>query len=74
MLQALDAGGGGKGKMARHGVAGLLNYAAAITYKPVGVSGPTDLYYQIRSAYLTGTFEPLATNLSNANSLSCPFG
>jgi len=69
MLDAVNLGGGGGRKLARHGVAALLNIAAGLNYP---YSDPTALYNAIRNAYLTSTFEPLATQLNNANNLFCP--
>lgn len=75
MLQALGLGSGNKkgdvgnaDKLARHGVAGLLNFARfGSEYKLAGVTDFCDLYNKIRTAYLTRTFEPLATNVAKAN-------
>ena len=72
MLDAVNAGGGGGSKLARHGVSALLNIAADIAFPFTDFIG---LYDDIRNAYLTGVFEPLATQLAAANSLdhqSCP--
>ncbi len=70
MIGALELGGGGGEKLARHGVAALLSIASGINYP---YSDPVALRLAIRSAYLTGAFEPLATDLAAANSLKCPF-
>ncbi len=72
MLDAITASGGGGAKLARHGVAGLLNIAAGLSYPFVGATPP--LYDQIQTAYQTGVFEPLATQLAAANELGCPLG
>jgi hypothetical protein len=59
--------------LARHGVAALLNLAAGFNYAlPPGVTNAAELRNAIKNAYLTSTFEPLATQLANANSLTCP--
>jgi hypothetical protein len=74
MLDAVSLGGGDGAKLARHGVSALLNLAAGLNYPlPPGINNATDLYNAIRNAYLTSTFEPLATQLANANELDCPF-
>jgi uncharacterized repeat protein (TIGR01451 family) len=74
MLDAVNLGGGDGAKLARHGVSSLLNIAAGLNYPlPPGINNATDLYNAIRNAYLTSTFEPLATELADANNLNCPF-
>jgi hypothetical protein len=60
--------------LARHGVAALLNLAAGLNYPlPLGVTNATEFRNAIRNAYLTKTFEPLATQLADANNQTCPF-
>ena len=74
MLDALKEGGGGPSKLGRHGVSALLNLAAGLDYDlPVGMASAVDLMLAIQGAYLTDTFEPLATQLSDANEEGCPF-
>ncbi len=66
MIDAAKQGGGGADKLARHGTAALLN-AAGVNY-PLSI---TDVKTQVQNAYLTNTFEPLATDLDIFNNLGC---
>jgi len=70
MLGALNLMGGDGAKLARHGVAGLLNIAAGLNYSYS--TNAAQLRNEIRNAYLTNTFEPLATDLDLANNDFCP--
>jgi hypothetical protein len=79
MLDAVNANGGGTKKLARHGVSALLN-EASVNY-PIPPSIDTaaddfiDLYNAIRNAYVSGVYEPLATQLGDNNELphtNCP--
>jgi hypothetical protein len=73
MLAAAGHGGGGPNKLARHGVSALLNLAAGLAYQlPPGVAGAPELVLAIQGAYITDTFEPLATLLAAANEAGCP--
>lgn len=73
MADALSLGGGGGQKLARQGVAALLNLAANLNYPlPAGINNATDLKNAIKNAYLSRTFEPLAQQLADANELNCP--
>lgn len=67
MLNAINANGGGGSKLARHGVSALLNIADADLGYPL--TDAAALYTAIRNAYLTKTFEPLATQLASYNDL-----
>jgi hypothetical protein len=68
MGAAMGAGGGGCNKLARTGVAALLN-AAALGNKYLNFLGLTyaQLYSAIQNGFKTCAYEPLATNLDNAN-------
>jgi hypothetical protein len=75
MLQATQLGGGGVFKLARHGVPGLLNYAAGIAYNVPGttISNGAQLRDAIRNALLSCTPEPLATQIAAGNEQgNCP--
>jgi uncharacterized repeat protein (TIGR01451 family) len=75
MLDAVNAGGGGANKLARHGVSALLNEIAVNYPLPPGINSFTDLYNAIRNAFITDVFEPLATQLAANNDLdhsACP--
>jgi hypothetical protein len=76
MGQAVQLGGGGAFKLARHGVAGLLNYAAGINYSVPGttISSGAELRDAIRNAFLNNcTTEPLATQIAAGNEVgTCP--
>jgi hypothetical protein len=81
MLDAAGANGGGARKLARHGVSALLNEVSVNYPIPPSIDTPaddfTDLYNAIRNAYLTSTFEPLASQLAANNELehsACPTG
>ena len=67
MEDAVNARGGGGAKLARHGVSGLLNFASGINYGVSGVADAADLTTQITNAYVTGVFEPLASDIATAN-------
>jgi len=74
MLDAVNLGGGGRDKLVRHGVSVLLNLAARLNYPlSPGINNATGPYNATRNAYLTSTFEPLDTELADANNLNCPF-
>ncbi len=74
MLGAMNLGGGGAFKLARHAVPALLNLAAGLDYDlPDGIADADELVLAIQSAYLTDTFEPLASQLAAANEAGCPF-
>jgi hypothetical protein len=71
MLDAVSEIGGGFGKLARHGVSALLN-VNAVDYP---ITDMAALYADLRNAFLTKTYEPLATTLAGYNELdhqSCP--
>jgi hypothetical protein len=75
MGQAITLGGGGPFKLARHGIAGLLNYAAGLNYTVPGTSitNATELRQAIIDAYNSCTFEPLATQIAAGNETgTCP--
>ena len=70
MHDAVSAGGGGPKALARQAVSALLSIGAGLNYQfPPGATDFTSLYNLIRSAYLSGTFEPLQTQLAAANNL-----
>lgn len=69
LLQAAQSGGGGINKLARHGVAALLNAADPDVNYPRSVA---DVINAVRNAIQTGVYEPLATNLDRDNNLGCP--
>src|SRR5690606_36606239 len=72
MEDAINLGGGGGKKLARHSVAALLNIAAGLNYNyPAGISSAAELREAVRQAYITKTFEPLATSLDVANNAGC---
>jgi hypothetical protein len=66
---AIRLGGGHEKKLARHGMAALLN-AAAVNF-PLGITEVKEL---VKAALESGNFEPLATDLDGFNNLSpdCP--
>ncbi len=70
LLQAINLGGGGFEKLARHGVAGALSAASGINYPYT----TTQVLTMVHDAVVTLTPEPTATNLANANNLQCPLG
>ena len=70
MLQAINLGGGGFEKLARHGVAGLLS-SASVAY-PFDTE---EVLQMVQNAIVTLQAEPTATQLADANNLShqnCP--
>ena len=74
MWDAINQGGGNEGKLARHGTSALLNIAADIYYRnPFPTVG--ELEAAIADAYVTDIFEPLSTQIADANNedhQSCP--
>ncbi len=66
---AIRDGGGNPHKLARHGMAALLN-AAGVNY-PLGIVEVKDA---VKAALESGNYEPLATELNDFNNLSpdCP--
>jgi hypothetical protein len=75
---AINLGGGDGQKLARHGVAGLLNFADGINYGVDGINSFTGLYNALKNAFdVTHVYEPLATQIAAANDLnhdSCGLG
>jgi hypothetical protein len=67
ILEALNSNGGGKRKLARHGVAALLNASSGMDYP---YSAQT--VFNMVSTILDGNGEPEASLLAAANSLGCP--
>jgi hypothetical protein len=70
MLQAINLGGGGFEKLARHGVAGLLS-SASVAYSFTTVQ----VLQKVHDAIVNLQAEPTATQLASANDLShvnCP--
>ncbi len=69
MGAAMSAGGGDCKKLARTGVAALLNAAVfgSDYLDATGFASYADLYNAIKNAFNTCTYEPLATDLDNAN-------
>ncbi|NCU03281.1 MAG: hypothetical protein GXC73_04775, partial [Chitinophagaceae bacterium] len=69
MGAAMSAGGGDCKKLARTGVAALLNAAVfgSDYLDATGFATYADLYNAIKNGFNTCTYEPLATNLDNAN-------
>lgn len=64
MLGAMQTGGGGGYKLARHGLAALLNLASGVNMQlPPGVDNASELEDAMANAYVTGVFEPLADQL-----------
>jgi hypothetical protein len=73
MQGAINLGGGDGEKLARHGVAALLNVAAGLNFLyPPGTNSPASLKAAIQNAYNTATYEPLASQLDTANNQGCP--
>jgi hypothetical protein len=73
MVGAINLGGGGVEKLARHGVAGLLSVAAGLNYLyPPGTSDLASLKAAIATALATKTYEPLASQLAQGNQGICP--
>ena len=68
LLAAAKLGGGGLNKLARHGVAALLNAASSVDYP----QGAADVIAAVAAAINAGTYEPLATQLDTWNNLGCP--
>jgi hypothetical protein len=66
LLQALNLGGGGLKKLARHGVAALLN-ATSGDYPQDAAT----VIAAVAAAINSGTYEPLATQLDTWNNLGC---
>jgi hypothetical protein len=69
MGAAMAAAGGSCNKLARTAVAALLNAAVfgADYLDATGFASFADLYNAIKNGFNTCTYEPLATNLDNAN-------
>ena len=70
MLQAIDLGGGGFEKLARHGVAGLLS-SASVAY----TFTTTQVLTKVHDAIVNQQAEPTAQQLADANNLThvnCP--
>jgi hypothetical protein len=65
--QALNLGGGNLDKLARQGVAALLNVRSDIDYP----YSEDIVFSTVRAGLLSGG-EPEATQLANANELGCP--
>ncbi len=77
MLDAASATGGGEGKLMRHGVSALLNVAAlgGAYPLPAGITDFVGLYDALKTAFATGVYEPLATQIAANNDLdhqNCP--
>jgi hypothetical protein len=73
MEGAINLGGGGVEKLARHGVAGLLSVAAGLNYLyPPGTNNLATLKAAIATALANKTYEPLASQLAQANQGICP--
>lgn len=65
MYHAINMGGGFEAKLARHGIAALLNIASEYDYR---LTNDVDwLRNAIRQALIDDEFEPLATDLDMAN-------
>ena len=74
MLGAVNLGGGGAFKLARHGIPGLLNIAAGLDWDfPPGITDAAGLAQAIHDAYVTDIFEPLASQIAAGNEGVCPF-
>ena len=71
MEQAINLGGGRFKKLARHGVAGLLNAAAS----GIDYAYETDeVLTMVNDAIVSGNAEPTAENLADENEKLCPLG
>jgi hypothetical protein len=68
---SLCYGVGGKNRLAREGVAALLNATNPTVNYPLSMGEVIQL---VHDAMITGQYEPLATQLAQKNSLHCPFG
>ena len=68
LLGAVELGGGNGAKLARTGTAALLN-AAGVSY-PLTINQVLD---QVKAAWDSGNYEPLASQLDRNNNLGCPF-
>jgi len=69
LIQALNLGGGGLNKLARQGVAALLNASSP------GVDYPltqAQVLMLVHDAIISGNYEPLATQLDDINNSHCP--
>ena len=74
MDDAINLGGGGPFKLARHGTAALLNLGSGLSYQlPRGIGSQGALVQAIHDAYLNDQYEPLATQIADANEADCPF-
>jgi hypothetical protein len=73
MEGAINLGGGGNEKLARHAVAGLLSIAAGVNFLyPEGTTDFLSVKAAVTNAFKTGTYEPLASQLALANTGTCP--
>ena len=70
MDQAINLGGGGFAKLARHGVAALLSSASGINYPFTS----DQVLTMVHDAIVNGQAEPTAQDLADANNLNCPLG
>jgi hypothetical protein len=69
MDDAINAGGGDGNKLARHGVAALLNLSTEYAYDYPG--DLNSLKAEIKQAYIDDDYEPLASDLASANEYGC---
>jgi hypothetical protein len=69
LMKALNLGGGGKTKLARQGVAALLDAAHPDVEYPLSIG---DVLNAVHDALASGQYEPLATTLDEYNNLGCP--
>ncbi|MBI3365852.1 MAG: T9SS type A sorting domain-containing protein [Ignavibacteriae bacterium] len=71
MQQAINLGGGGFSKLARHGIAGLLSSCALSQYPFTS----TQILQMVHDAFVNNTPEPTATQIAAANDVNnCPLG
>jgi hypothetical protein len=69
LMQALNSGGGGLNKLARHGTAALLNAGDVDVAFALALGEVIDL---VHDAIVSGQYEPLATQLDLLNNGGCP--
>lgn len=69
LMQALNSGGGGINKMARHATAALLNAGDVDVAFALSIGEVIDL---VNDAITSGQLEPLATQLDVLNNGGCP--
>jgi hypothetical protein len=69
LLQAVDLSGDGFQKLARHGVAALLNSVATGVSYPYT---PDQVLTGVHDAVIARQAEPLAQQMADANNLTCP--